>query len=80
MHARALFGTRALFRGVVQEEPDLAGHLLPQMSVYAFLCSVGVAGALYKCRELGFLPTEESDWIGLLPVPYSFYVPGGSCF
>jgi Protein of unknown function (DUF1077) len=80
MHVQALLGTRALFRGVVQRDPDLAGHLLPQIAIHAFLCFVGVAAALYKCGKMGFLPTEESDWIGLLPVPVTFHAPGGLTF
>jgi Protein of unknown function (DUF1077) len=80
MHVQALLGTRALFRGVMQREPDLAGHLLPQIAIHAFLCLIGVAAALYKCGKMGFLPTEESDWIGLLPVPVTFHAPGGLTF
>lgn len=67
LHVQALFATRATFQKLVQQNSDLKGLVSPQAFVHFLLCVIGICGALYKCQLLGFLPTEESDWIGLLP-------------
>jgi ER membrane protein complex subunit 4 len=70
MQARAVLAVRARFRAVVDVTPELRGRLWAQVAVYLALCGVGLAAVGWKCAELGFLPTEESDWVALLPPPH----------
>lgn len=58
---------RAGFQGLVTAFPELKRKLLPQYLVHLSLCVVGVAGALWQCNRLGFLPTTESDFTAFLP-------------
>lgn len=67
MQLQALSNTRAQFTGLVQELPELRSKVLLQLCVHFALCAVGVAGALWQCHRLGFLPTTESDYTALLP-------------
>jgi hypothetical protein len=67
MQLQGLFAVRRRFGAIVKANADLQGRLVPQAIVYVLLYGVGVGLALHKCNVLGFLPTEESDWIGLLP-------------
>lgn len=68
LQVQALTSAFGVFAGMVKDEPALKGRLLPQFFVHVSLCLLGVAGALYQCQRIGFLPTTESDWIGLLPL------------
>ncbi len=67
MQISGLANATALFRDVVERTPALKGKILPQFLVHFSLCCVGVAGALWQCQRLGFLPTTESDYTALLP-------------
>lgn len=70
MQVQGLLGVRKKFAKAVRKNADLEGRLMPQVVVCTVLCCGGVAMALWKCHMLGFLPTEESDWIALLPVEH----------
>lgn len=67
MQLQSLLGVRQWFTATLKKNEDLRGRLAPQAIVYTVICGVGVGVALWKCNTLGFLPTEESDWIALLP-------------
>ncbi len=67
MQISGLANATALFRGVVERTPALKGKIVPQFLVHFLLCCLGVAGALWQCHRLGFLPTTESDYTALLP-------------
>lgn len=67
MQVRGLLGVRRAFRGIVDGCRDVQGRLWAQVSVYALLYALGVTAAALKCGQMGFLPTKESDWVGLLP-------------
>lgn len=66
MQLQGLFGGRSAFRGIVEGCRDVRGRLWGQVVVYFLLCGLGVAAAAKKCGEMGFLPTAESDWVGML--------------
>lgn len=81
MQFKALFGVFATFKRVVRRNPDLKGRLGGHVVLYLALCLFGVVGALYKCQLLGLLPTEEGDWVALLPAETpSLPIRGGMAF
>lgn len=67
MQISGLANATAVFRGVVERTPALKRKVMPQFLVHTSLCCLGVAGALWQCHRLGFLPTTESDYTALLP-------------
>lgn len=67
MQLQALSAAPGVFANLVRESPQLRRRVLPQFFVYFALCAFGVAGALWQCQRLGFLPTTESDYTAFLP-------------
>lgn len=67
LQLQGLFGAPAAFAAAVAAEPGLKGRLRAQFCMHIGLCWFGVCGALFQWARLGFLPTTNSDWAGLLP-------------
>jgi len=69
---RAIFGLNSAF-----SKFDLKQGLIEPKLVYVGLNLLTVAVAVYKCHSLGFLPTTDSDWVSILPVPQPVEYSGG---
>ncbi|CAN8069591.1 unnamed protein product [Agarophyton chilense] len=65
MHFRCVLGTFDAFAPVRKQLKF--GELAPQMIWRIALSVIGIAVGIWKAEQLGFLPTSESDWVGLLP-------------
>lgn len=74
LHFSALLRIRTHFSPV---SSNVQFSLLPHYVVYAVLCALGLAAAVWNALQIGFIPIMWSDWISLLPpinVPPSPYI------
>jgi ER membrane protein complex subunit 4 len=63
LHGGALLETPSRFRAMVKRAPGAsAGRICLYALLHAGLCAVGVAAAVYKCGQLGLLPSGSDAW------------------
>lgn len=66
VHVAALRRVRAPFVALAATDPDVVPHLRVPQAVAVALVLAGVGLSVAKGAALGFLPTAEGDWGGLL--------------
>lgn len=77
VHVAALRRVRAPFVALAATDPDVVPHLRVPQAVAVALVLAGLALSVAKGAALGFLPTAEGDWGGLLRPRVQLEVVGG---
>ncbi|GAB0492432.1 hypothetical protein MMPV_003694 [Pyropia vietnamensis] len=77
VHLAALRRVRDPFVALATTDPDVAPHLRAPRAVAVALVLAGVGLSVAKGATLGFLPTAEGDWGGLLRPRVQLEAVGG---
>ncbi|OSX80658.1 hypothetical protein BU14_0033s0003 [Porphyra umbilicalis] len=77
VHVAALRTVLAPFHALAVVDPAVKPHLLLPKAVAVGLVLAGVGLSVGKCAALGFLPTAEGDWGGLLRPRVQLDIVGG---